>query len=620
MPVITVKKKELVDALGGEKFTDDEFRELCFEFGIELDDVVIDGEEDTNVDNAPDELKTYKIEIPANRYDLLCLEGLARALRLFQEKDQELPSYHLTLPTDRPLLRMVVDESVKEIRRYVVCAVLRDVHFTQASYERFIGLQEKLHDNICRKRTLVSIGTHDLDTVDPPFVYKALPPKEIKFVPLLRDRTLLKQKEGTAAATPKLVDAQTLMEELQHDPALKGYLHILEGHRTYPVILDARNRVLSLPPIINGNHSRMSAQTRNVLVEVTATDRTKALIVLDTITSMFAQYCRSDPFGVEPVEIEDGARIERYPQWDMPLSMTCSVQWLSQRIGIHPPLPMSDIVRYLRRMSLPARPAPTDPDTVVVTLPPTRSDILHACDIMEDCAIAYGYNRLTKTAPRTLTIGSQQPLNKLTDQLRVVLANAGYDEALSFTLCSKEENFKMLRRSDDHSAVVIANPKTQHFQIARTSLLVGLLLTLRSNQKLALPIKLFEVSDIVVKNALRDVGAENKRVLCALHCDKTSGFEHIHGLLDYVMQSLEVTPLLEENREPAPSSQRQYYYLQPSDDPTYLPGRCADIFIVQASKTPQKVGVFGILHPTVLKYYNLQYPCSALHLFIEPFL
>jgi phenylalanyl-tRNA synthetase beta chain len=272
--------------------------------------------------------------------------------------------------------------------------------------------------------------------VEPPFVYKALPPTEIKFVPLIRDKTLLKQKAAAASVTSKLVDAKTLMEELQHDQALKHYLHILESHSKYPVILDARQRVLSLPPIINGNHSRMSPQTRNVLVEVTATDRTKALIVLDTMTAMFAQYCHSDPFGVEPVEIEDDGHVELYPRWNAPLTMTCSASWLSRQIGIRPPLTTSDVVRYLRRMSLPARPAENDQDTVVVTIPPTRSDILHACDIMEDCAIAYGYNRLTKTIPRTLTIGSQQPLNKLTDQLRMILANAGYDEALSFTLVS----------------------------------------------------------------------------------------------------------------------------------------------------------------------------------------
>ena len=52
------------------------------------------------------------------------------------------------------------------------------------SYNSFIDLQDKLHQNICRKRTLVSVGTHDLDTVSAPFVYKALEPSKIRFIPL----------------------------------------------------------------------------------------------------------------------------------------------------------------------------------------------------------------------------------------------------------------------------------------------------------------------------------------------------------------------------------------------------------------------------------------------------
>ena len=51
-----------------------------------------------------------------------------------------------------------------------------------------------------------------------------------------------------------------------------------------------------------------------------------------------------------------------------------------------------------------------------VTVPPTRHDILHACDIYEDVAIAYGYNNLVKTEPQTMTVGKQLPINKLSDQ------------------------------------------------------------------------------------------------------------------------------------------------------------------------------------------------------------
>lgn len=63
-------------------------------------------------------------------------------------------------------------------------AVLRDITFTPESYNSFIDLQDKLHQNLCRKRSLVAIGTHDLDTLQGPFIYDARPPADIKFIPL----------------------------------------------------------------------------------------------------------------------------------------------------------------------------------------------------------------------------------------------------------------------------------------------------------------------------------------------------------------------------------------------------------------------------------------------------
>lgn len=46
-------------------------------------------------------------------------------------------------------------------------------------------------------------------------------------------------------------------------------------------------------------------------------------------------------------------------------------------------------------------------DTLKVEIPPTRHDVIHACDIYEDIAIAYGYNKIVKTIPRTSTISKE---------------------------------------------------------------------------------------------------------------------------------------------------------------------------------------------------------------------
>lgn len=98
----------------------------------------------------------------------------------------------------------------------------------------------------------VSIGTHDLDTVQGPFTYEAHKPEDISFVPLNQ--------------TKKLNGAE-LMEFYKTDKHLGRYLHIIRDHDVYPVIYDRNKVVCSLPPIINGDHSKITLGTTNCFVE-----------------------------------------------------------------------------------------------------------------------------------------------------------------------------------------------------------------------------------------------------------------------------------------------------------------------------------------------------------------
>ena len=187
MPLVNIPRDPLFEALG-RTFTETEFEELCWDFGIELDEVVTEEVKGTNTrgkasDDAPAEEVVYKVEVPANRYDILCLEGMVRALAVFLGTGTA-PEYKLLTPPGGKALQMIVEPSTAQIRPFVVCAVLRNCSFTERAYNSFLDLQDKFHHNICRRRTLVAIGTHDLSTLKPPFRYRALPPKEISFVPL----------------------------------------------------------------------------------------------------------------------------------------------------------------------------------------------------------------------------------------------------------------------------------------------------------------------------------------------------------------------------------------------------------------------------------------------------
>ncbi|TYJ57567.1 phenylalanine-tRNA ligase, beta subunit [Cryptococcus floricola] len=620
MPTISVDKAELYRRLEKE-YTTQEFDELCFEFGIELDEDTTIEVEEARKKGLPTSPPQLKIEIPANRYDLLCLEGVARALRIFLQKDTP-PQYALSNP--EKIQEVYVESSTSPLRPYFASAILRLARpLNQLEYESFIDLQDKLHQNLCRGRKFVAIGTHDLDTVQGPFRYICEDPKKIKFAPLN------KETESTA---------EELMGIYEGDRHLGKYLHLIKDAPAYPVIYDSNGQVCSMPPIINSQHSKIvPGKTKNIFIDTTAIDKTKLDIVINMICAMFGEYCEV-PFTVEPVRVHMPDGTSHISPPIAPRVTAASSSYINAATGLE--LSREQICTLLTRMSLSAKPSATDSDALDVSVPCTRPDILHECDIMEDAAIAYGFNNLPQSMPTTNTVAKAFPVNRLGDIIRKECAMAGWIEALPLILCSHDENFAWLNRPDPGNlAIQLANPKSLEYQVVRTSLLPGMLKTARENKALALPMKIFEVSDVAVQDAKAERQARNYRRLCAVYMDRKAGFEVAHGLLDRVMQILSV-PFIG-----AKESQAEYgYYIASADDPTYLPGRAAHVFYrpkptpAPASSNPLSniasdlkaalpgatrdinIGSLGILHPSVLNNFELIRPCSSLEIDVEPLL
>jgi phenylalanyl-tRNA synthetase beta chain len=606
MPTVSVPRSRLLATLPERYGTDEAFDDLCFDFGIELDAVTT--EPDPALPAAAPPVLTYKIDVPANRYDLLCIEGLSQALRVFTGADRSTPA--VRLGDAAPTVAIAVRGSVGKVRPYIVGAVLRNIQLGEAEYASLIDLQEKLHQNICRRRTLVAIGTHDLDTVTAPFVYEAVGEGEVSFRPL--------------RPADREYSAKELLDEVYpEDPQLRKYVGILDAFRgNVPVVRDANGEVLSMPPIINGFRSRIGTQTRNMFIECTATDLTKAHIVLNTIVSMYARYCE-DGMVVEGVRVEyEGGAAPSDPETGEPLgsmvtpvlatpSVTAGVDFIRRSVGFGDEVGGADMVGLLRRMQLPAV-FDKGKSELVVEVPVIRSDVLHACDVMNDVAIAYGFNNVEEKMPAVVTVGRQQPLNHLSDLVRrEAFAQHGYTEVLTWVTVSHAENFNMLRRKDDGTvAVKIGNPKTLEFQECRTSLLPGLLKTLRENRKAKVPLRLFEVGDVVVKDEAAEVRAANRRKMAAVYCSMSAGFEIIQGLLDQAMRTLGVV-------KGTGAAGTGTWRLESEDcmDDALMPKRRANI--VYDGKC---VGTIGWIHPEVLSNFHLSYPCSTFEVDLEAFL
>jgi phenylalanyl-tRNA synthetase beta chain len=463
MPTVIVNRDKLFAHIG-ESFTDEKFDEICFEFGIELDEITSEREifqneqKKENKDLSSDVL--YKIEVPANRYDLLCLEGLAMSLRVFLGKSK-IPKYTLS-PSKEEL---IVDKSVLNIRPFGLAAILRNISFTEESLIGFMELQDKLHQNICRGRTLVSMGTHDLDTVKGPFHYRTYHRDSFEFVPLNRTEKFT----GTS-----------LLSHLAADPKLKHYVPLLANEEYLPVFLDSNGVVMSLPPLINSEHSKLKISTKNVIIDITAKDLTKASIVLNTLVTMFSIYCAS-PFSVESVKVvsPDG-KYSDYPKLE-PRLFNTDKSYLNRIAGLD--LSVEEMSSLLLRMGLNST---HEGDQIKVEAPVTRSDILHACDIAEDLAISFGYNNIVKRKLTTVCNGTQQPINKLTDLIRLEMSMSGYIECLTMALMSTEDVFtNMLEEATKEklsNAVQIFKSKCPEFQVFRTSLIPCILKTIEANK------------------------------------------------------------------------------------------------------------------------------------------
>ena len=583
MPTVTVNRAALFKAIGQE-FTDEEFDDLCFEFGIELDEVtteqkMFENEQKKSGSHLSNEI-LYKIEVAANRYDLLCLEGLALALKVFLEKEP--------MPVFKPLnvlpeseRQLIYEPSVEDVRAFGLAAILRGINFTNDTLKGFMELQDKLHNNICRGRKFVSMGTHDLDTIKGPFYYRALPKKEINFVPLNRTEA---------------VDGDGLMKMLKDDPKLSKYLYLLDGFEKYPVMMDSNNVIMSLPPIINSQHTKMTLNTHNVFIDITGLDFTKCEIVLNTLVAMFSVYCK-DQFTVEEVKVVNKKNNESkiYPDLK-PRVFKANVDYLKTISGIKDIVP-DEILKQIKKMELDGK--ILNEKEIEVSCPITRSDILHECDIAEDLAIAYGYNNIIKTITPTNCYGRQQPYNKLADLFRHEMAMGGYVEFLTMALLSEKDLFtNMLKKPDDLTAKIFYS-KCKDFEYIRSSLIPGILKCVEANKSNQLPYKIFEISDVVLVDKDNEVGAANRRKLCFSYTNSVSSMETVQGMVDLLMKKIGLV-FHEKN------DVKKRYVIKPSNDPVFFPDRQAEIFI----QDDIKIGIYGIIHPKVLKNFNIKNPVT----------
>lgn len=533
MPTISFDYQDLIDLIGKE-VSKEELIEKIPMIGADVERV---------------EGNTFDVEFFPDRPDLFSVEGVARALRAFLDVKPGFREYDV-----RPSgIEIVVERSVKSVRPFVVCALVKGVRMSNYLIQSLMDMQEKLHLTIGRGRRKSSIGVHDFDKVKQPFIYKAVAPEEIRFVPLAR------------------TEEMNLKETLERHEKGIAYAHLLQGFKKYPVIIDENGDVLSFPPIINGSLTAVTENTENLFIEVTGIDFNAISYSLNIITTALGER-DGELFSVDVVYDDKTVTTPKL----LPRVKKVEIDYANKILGLE--LSGEEMCNSLKRMGFGTLLRRKEID---VLIPPYRVDIIHPIDLVEDVGIGYNYEKLEEDLPYSMTFGRARGIEIKSEKCREIMVGLGFNEVVTLTLSNESDQYAKMNL-EEVERVTIKNPITESHTCLRTSLLPSLLSILRANKHHDLPQKIFEVGDVVL-------GTRNVRRLAGLSIHSKANFTECKSIVEAILRELRVD-----------------YEIRAKEIKSFIGGRCAVIILNE-----KEIGYFGELHPEVITAFELSYPIIA---------
>ncbi len=544
MPVITFKYQDLKD------------------LGIDMDkDELIDTLPMMSSDIEDFDDEEIKVEFFPNRPDNLSVEGVARSFKGFIGQEIGFPKYEVVESGEY----VTVDSDVAEIRPYIGFAKIDNVDFTGDKLKYIMDFQENLHWVIGRDRKKVAIGIHNADVVEAPFNYIATPKDANSFVPLEKDTKMTPQEILT-----------------EHDKG-KDYAHLIEDFDKYPLILDKDNQVLSMPPIINGELTKIKEDTKNIIVDVTGTDERAVNQALNIICSSFAEVGGQ----IKSMEVKYEDKTITTPDLT-PQEMNVHVDTANKLIG-GTSLTAEDIKGLLLKARFDAE--ILNDNEVKAIIPAYRVDILHEVDVVENIAVQYHINSIEAELPDINTVAYENNWFKSEATIREIMISLGFQEIMSLMLTNEEAHYEKMNQ-EEKPHVQVARPITIDRTMIRTSLINSLMEFLEDNKHEDLPQKIFEIGDVLYLDDEKENKTVSSKKLAALVCHSTANFTEIKSIVTSVLNNLGYTMEITD-----------------SENKTFIEGRAADV--TGDAKNGTIKGFFGEVSPEVITNFTLEYPVIA---------
>lgn len=535
----------------------------------------LDEKPDTSL---PEDQRVIKIELnDTNRPDLWSTNGVARQIRL--HNGGKTVDYNTFLSTKDNLKdykgRVVhVDPELKDIRPYMVAFVISGKPIDEPMLLDIIQTQEKLAWNFGRKRKSISMGVYRVSQIQFPVQYKAVDPDKTSFVPL--------QSE-----TP-----MTCRQILTEHPKGKDFGWILQDLNKFPLLIDDKNEILSMAPIINSaTLGAVQVGDKDLMVELTGDNMENLMLSANIVACDFAD-CG---YQIEPVLV-------KHP-YDTPLgkdilapfyfqpSTKAKLKNINKLLGSS--FTEEQILDALYKMGNTASVAKVETneesDIEFTVYPaPYRNDFLHEVDIIEDVMIGADLDSFEPLNPNDFTIGRLLPITYLSRKAKTLMAGLGYQEMIFNYVGSKKDYIDNML-IDESKVIEIANPMSENYQFVRSDIISSLLRAESKSASAIYPHKIFEIGKVAYLCEEENTGTRTRQNLGFLTANATANFNEAASEVSTLLYFLD-----------------HKYEVKESNDPRFIPGRQASIIA-----NNKVIGVFGEIHPQVLENWGITVPCVA---------
>jgi phenylalanyl-tRNA synthetase beta chain len=499
--------------------------------------------------------KCIKLEYSPNRPDFSTFYGIARALNGLLGKELGIPKFQV-IENKKNVIS--VDTTVSNVRPFIVGIVARGHKLNSKTLKQIISMQEDLHNGIGRRRSKASIGFHNLNNIEFPLDYTTTS-DNLSFIPLDHQFKL------------------TLTEILNNTESGKKFGELLKGSN-YPILKDYRNTVISFPPIINSEFTRIKEGTDNLFVEVTGVDKKTVDNALANLIATLSDI----GFNLENVIIkQDSNNSFSYDSNTNTILENVKSDYINKVLGLS--LSNKEIVSCLRKSRLDAN--VNDSSTINCTIPSYRIDIFNPIDIVEEVAIGYGLYNIEPSLPEFTLYGNKSRQNYFFDKIRQAMVGMGLIENINSSLSNKDIHYRRMK-IDKFDFFTVNNSKSDEHDVLRRSILPSLLFSLSKNIHEEYPQKLFEIGQVFVP----EKDNYERWNLCCVSAYNGVTYSEIKAVLQTLMQICF----------------KATFETRPSENSSFIRGRSAAIIYEDKA-----VGQIGEISPLLIDSFKIKMPVAA---------